>query len=148
MSDVDGNKQNIVAMANCLRIVSHPSRLAIVLFLLDGSSTVSGIEQALGLRQPNLSQHLGVLRDAQLLTATRHAKSVVYEVAEGKTRAIAVALRSCLERRDSDIPPVEPTAAAVSVEVPRKYTPGESDEALLFAQVFTHSAKVRGREET
>lgn len=148
MSDVDGNKQNIVAMANCLRIVSHPSRLAIVLFLLDGSSTVSGIEQALGLRQPNLSQHLGVLRDAQLLTATRHAKSVVYEVAEGKTRTIAAALRSCLERRDSDIPPVEPTAAAVSAEVPRKYTPGESDEALLFAQVFTHSAKVRGREET
>lgn len=147
MSDVDGNKQNIVAMANCLRIVSHPSRLAIVLFLLDGSSTVSGIEQALGLRQPNLSQHLGVLRDAQLLTATRRAKSVVYEVAEGKTRMIAAALRSCLETRDNDPPPVESTPA-VSAEVPRKYMPDESDDALLFAQVFTHSAKVRGREET
>lgn len=101
MNTIDADKPEFIAVANCLRIVSHPSRLAIALLLLDGPCAVSEIESTLGLRQQNLSQHLGVLRDANLLTATRHAKSVVYELAEGTPRELVSAVSSAIRPSDA-----------------------------------------------
>ncbi|MBN8903085.1 MAG: winged helix-turn-helix transcriptional regulator, partial [Rhodospirillales bacterium] len=61
-----------------LRTLANPTRLRIVMHLLQGEAAVSQIEQALGLRQPNLSQQLAELRDAGVVTSRREAKSVIY----------------------------------------------------------------------
>lgn len=93
------NTPGLNAIANCLRIVSHPNRLAIALLLLDGPCAVSEIESVLELRQPNLSQHLGILRDANLLNAKRQAKSVVYELVDGTPRELVSAIRNVIETK-------------------------------------------------
>lgn len=79
---------SVIAAANCLRIMGHPSRLAIAALLLEGPCAVSVMESRLKLRQPNLSQHLGLLRDANLLVSHRQAKAVVYELADGVVREL------------------------------------------------------------
>ena len=69
-----------------LRVLANPARLRIALHLLGGERPVGRIEEELGLKQPNLSQHLAELRDAGLLVARREARAVFYRIAPGKAR--------------------------------------------------------------
>ena len=81
------------AAANLFRALAHPMRLQILYRLLDGEVSVTGLEIELGLRQPNLSQQLGHLRDAELVTTRRELKSVWYSLADDRIRATVEALR-------------------------------------------------------
>lgn len=145
MSEHGTDTQDITAIANYLRIVSHPSRLAIALLLLEGPRAVSEIELALGLRQPNLSQHLGVMRDAQVLTASRRAKSVVYDVADGPPRILMQALRQCAPVRTTAAPLATPLVAQpAGTALDRKNSLNESDDGLMFAQVVQRQSTPSG----
>lgn len=140
----DANAPAIVSAANCLRIMGHPSRLAIALLLLDGPCAVSVIETRLKLRQPNLSQHLGLLRDANLLTSQRQAKAVVYELASGPVRELVVQIATLFGGPSGDhataatpaapadpvMPTVQPAAS------PRTTNSRESEEASVFAHIL------------
>jgi len=53
--------------ADRLRVVGHPARLALLAALADGPRCVTDIHELLGVRQANASQHLAVLRRAQLV---------------------------------------------------------------------------------
>ncbi|MBN8926711.1 MAG: hypothetical protein BGO51_17790 [Rhodospirillales bacterium 69-11] len=76
-----------------LRTLANPTRLRIVMHLLQGEAAVSQIEQALGLRQPNLSQQLAELRDAGVVTSRREAKSVIYALDGAEIPALAAMLQ-------------------------------------------------------
>ncbi|PLZ00227.1 ArsR family transcriptional regulator [Burkholderia sp. WAC0059] len=138
MSDVEVNRPELMAIANYLRIMSHPSRLAIALLLLNGPCAVSEIERSLGLRQPNLSQHLGVLRDANVLLASRHAKSVIYSLCDGLANELAQSISTVMKPTAAsaiaatNIPPA-PSAAPRMSGV-------ESDDASMFAHVLSRRA--------
>ena len=55
--------------ARLLRMVSHPVRLRILDVLRGGAMSVSEVNQTVNVIQPNLSQHLAVLREAQLVAS-------------------------------------------------------------------------------
>lgn len=55
------------AAAELLKAFSHPTRLAILQELLDGPKCVTDMEELLPARQANISQHLAVLRHANLV---------------------------------------------------------------------------------
>jgi DNA-binding transcriptional ArsR family regulator len=55
------------AAAELLKAFSHPTRLAILQELLAGPKCVTDMEELLPARQANISQHLAVLRHAQLV---------------------------------------------------------------------------------
>ncbi len=150
MSSTEIVNANLVATANYLRMVSHPSRLAIVLLLLEGPCPVSVMESSLGLRQPNLSQHLGMLRDASILTSVRQAKSVVYELCMGPARDLVEAIARSLAvpaattvGRDAVPQAVQEKPGSQRAE---NYVPGsgESDDALVFAHVYPAQSGRRG----
>jgi ArsR family transcriptional regulator len=84
------------AGAELLRALAHPMRLQILCRLLQGELAVGGFESELGLRQPNLSQQLGQLREAGLVTTRRVAKAVFYRLADKRVRIILDALRQAL----------------------------------------------------
>ena len=93
------------AAAELFRTLAHPMRLTILCRLLDGELPVSGFESELGLKQPSLSQQLGILREANMVATRREAKSVFYSLTDRRMRALrrSVGLR-CLAITSSSLP--------------------------------------------
>jgi len=60
-------KPDLVAIGNRFRVLSVPTRLAILQALHDGEMTVSVIAETVGTSQPNVSKHLRVLVDAGMV---------------------------------------------------------------------------------
>ena len=87
-----GHPIDTAAAAQMLRALGNETRLQIVLHLLQGETAVSDIERDLGLRQPNLSQHLAELRDAGLVVGRRESKSVIYSLASATQERLVTAL--------------------------------------------------------
>lgn len=58
---------DIRSTAELLKAFSHPTRLAILLELTAGPRCVTDMEEILPARQANISQHLAVLRHAELV---------------------------------------------------------------------------------
>jgi len=75
-------RDRYVAAAELLKALASPHRVAIVELLAGGPRRVHEIVDALDLDQPLVSQHLRVLRDADLLTSERRGKEVVYSLAD------------------------------------------------------------------
>jgi ArsR family transcriptional regulator len=69
--------------ATKLAVLADPTRLAVVEVLLGGPQNVTQINQRVGIAQNLLSHHLRVLRDAEIVTASRDGKAVRYALAEG-----------------------------------------------------------------
>ena len=53
--------------ARLLRIVAHPTRLMVLQELTHGMNCVNDIQELLDVPQPNVSQHLAVLKDSGLV---------------------------------------------------------------------------------
>jgi len=61
-----------------LSLLSDATRLGILKMLVGGPKNVTALCKGLGLRQPLVSHHLGLLRMGRLVIGTRKGKSVVY----------------------------------------------------------------------
>ena len=64
--------------AETLRVMANPKRLMIMAVLGSGPRTPTEISEELGLTQPNVSQHLRVMRYRRIVKAARAGKSVRY----------------------------------------------------------------------
>lgn len=106
------------AAAAALRVLGNETRLQIVLRLLRGELAVGDMERELGLRQPNLSQQLGELRDAGLIVGRRESKSVIYSLAGPSQERLISALSHGFGVGGSAVPQL--SAAVPSVTRSRK----------------------------
>jgi len=80
------------AAAALLRALSHPARLRIVSLLSGGELCVKRIEEALGIPQPAVSQHLSRLRYAGLIESERRGHLVCYRLVPGRASAVLAAV--------------------------------------------------------
>jgi DNA-binding transcriptional ArsR family regulator len=71
---------DIEGTARLLRLLGNEARLRIMLRVGEGEVSVADLEAELGVRQPNLSQHLAELRDAGLLASRRDGRTVLYSL--------------------------------------------------------------------
>jgi len=67
-----------------LKAMGNEDRLLLLCQLSQGEMCVSDLEEALDIRQPTLSQQLGVLRNEGLVNARRDGKRIYYSVADAK----------------------------------------------------------------
>jgi len=65
-----------------LKALGNEDRLLLLCQLAQGELCVSDLEEALDIRQPTLSQQLGVLRNEGLVTTRRDGKRIFYSVAD------------------------------------------------------------------
>ena len=65
-----------------LRLVSEGTRHSLLERLRQGEKTVTELVAALGDEQSNISHHLGALREAGLVAATRRGRQQVYRLAD------------------------------------------------------------------
>ncbi len=74
--------KSIEIQAKLFRGFADPSRLSILEVLSEGAMTVNEIVEETGLSQPNVSNHLGCLRDCGLVVSEQQGRFVYYELSD------------------------------------------------------------------
>lgn len=64
-----------------LKVLANEDRLLLLCQLTQGERNVGELEELTGIRQPTLSQQLGVLRDEGLVNTRRMGKFIFYSLA-------------------------------------------------------------------
>ncbi len=78
---------------------SDPARLSILESLRSGPLTVTEIVNHVGLSQPNVSNHLGCLRECGLVNSTQEGRYIRYQISDKRI----VTLLSLAEKLLTDI---------------------------------------------
>jgi ArsR family transcriptional regulator len=74
------NDADINRAARCLKAMSHPLRLKILCVLGTESISVQDIVEQVGTSQSNISQHLAILREKDILAFKKEANRVYYYI--------------------------------------------------------------------
>ncbi len=75
-----------------LKALANTHRLMILCELLKGESCVSELQQAVGLSQSSLSQHLARLRQDSLVATRRESREIYYSLADDRVRRVIALL--------------------------------------------------------
>ena len=75
-----------------LKLLANEEWLLLLCQLSQGEQCVSDLEVALGIRQPTLSQQLGVLRNEGVVNTRRQGKQIFYSVADDRLLQILALL--------------------------------------------------------
>jgi len=71
-------------LAPIFRALGNPTRLGILRRTLRGPLCVGDLQEELGCSQPNISQHLAVLRDRGVVVPERDGNRVCYRLADSR----------------------------------------------------------------
>lgn len=71
-----------------LRTIANENRLMLMCQISQGEKSVGELEQILGIRQPTLSQQLGILRNKGLVATRRDGKQIIYSVSDAKAMQV------------------------------------------------------------
>ena len=66
--------------AELFKALAHPARIRVLELLAGGERTVGEMQPLIGLESSHLSQQLGVLRRARLVTTRKEGAAVVYAI--------------------------------------------------------------------
>lgn len=70
------------------KVLANEDRLRMLGQLSHGEMSVGDLEEALAIRQPTLSQQLGVLRSEGIVNARREGRRIFYSVADPNVKQI------------------------------------------------------------
>ncbi len=70
--------------AEICKVFTNPKRLEIISLLRDGERTVNELTELAGVSQANVSQHLTVLRQNNVVTTRRNGANIYYKIANPK----------------------------------------------------------------
>lgn len=97
-----------------LSMLADATRLRLLAALVHGERDVTALTRAVGAARPAVSQHLGKLRLAGLVTARRDGRRSVYAVAGPHVRRLVIEALQMAEHQVSDRP-----AHHASIPAPR-----------------------------
>ncbi|WP_090204109.1 ArsR/SmtB family transcription factor [Ectothiorhodospira magna] len=83
--DLLTKEEDIERASHFLKAMAHPLRLKILCILGNQEVSVQEIVDHVGTSQSNISQHLAVLRDKNILTSRKSANRVYYRVSDART---------------------------------------------------------------
>jgi DNA-binding transcriptional ArsR family regulator len=82
--------------AEISKTIAHPLRIAILHVLEEGEKTVNELVDILGASQSNISQHLALMRQRQIVKTRKTGSSVYYRVANPKISQACNTMREVL----------------------------------------------------
>jgi DNA-binding transcriptional ArsR family regulator len=88
-----------ILQAEVLKTLANPRRLEIIHRLAQGPCEVGRLAEEIGASQPNISQHLSVLRAAGIVDAERDGREVRYRLADPDVVVACSIMRGVLQRR-------------------------------------------------
>ncbi len=86
--DIDEMRAAAETATALLRVLANEDRLLLLCQMSAGEKSVGELEKLLDIRQPTLSQQLGVLRAEGLATTRREGKRIYYAIADPKVIAV------------------------------------------------------------
>ncbi len=93
--DNDG-KEIYVRHAELCKVFSHPTRLEVISILRKGEMTVTELAERLNVGMGNLSQHLGMMKQRQILVTRKTGNTVYYRLAYPKMLGACDIMRQIL----------------------------------------------------
>jgi DNA-binding transcriptional ArsR family regulator len=97
--DALGMDEITALQADVLKVLANGRRLQILHLLGTEPMEVGRVAAELGLAQPNVSQHLAVMRTAGLVETDRAGREVRYRLADPDVIVACDVMRAVLERR-------------------------------------------------
>ena len=87
-------KEKVGEASAFLKKLSNPDRLLVACALVEGERSVRDLEDALGIRQPGLSQQLAELREAGLIAGRKEGKQVFYRLADPRVETFIATMHA------------------------------------------------------
>lgn len=104
--------------AEVLKVLASTSRLDILHRLAEQPMEVGRLAAEIGLSQPNVSQHLAVMRAAGLVESQRVGREIRYRLSDPEVMVACDVMRGVLERRLARLARI-----ADSAQMPRLLVP-------------------------
>jgi len=79
---------NYEKVSETLKALAHPARLKMVAGLLKDECNVAQIQKVLGLPQSTISQHLRILKNADIIKGRKEGTKICYRVIDVRVRKI------------------------------------------------------------
>lgn len=102
-------------MGNVARIawaLSDPVRLSVMQVLMGGPAAVAELVSATGASQPNVSNHLRVLKEQGLVRSERHGRQTIYEIPDASVAQLVESLTTVAGGPESLVFRSDPMAEA------------------------------------
>ncbi|MFJ9949444.1 ArsR/SmtB family transcription factor [Kitasatospora sp. NPDC091207] len=100
-----GNDERLETAAAILALLADRTRLALMRRLGEGEADVTTLTEACGAARPSVSQHLGKLRLAGLVTTRKDGRRVVYALRHGHLRRLVDEALNVADHQLSGLPP-------------------------------------------
>lgn len=82
------DNRQIDTATEILKSIAHPIRINILCFLMDGEKNVGEIEHQFGSTISNISQHLTVLRKANIIDRRKEANYMYYSLKDNTIQTL------------------------------------------------------------
>jgi DNA-binding transcriptional ArsR family regulator len=79
---------NALRASALLKAMANPTRLLVLCQIAQGERSVGELEEAVGLSQSALSQHLAVLRKRHVVTARRDGQTIFYSLTSSEAVSV------------------------------------------------------------
>jgi ArsR family transcriptional regulator len=96
------NKKIYEMHAQICKVFTSPKRLEIINLLRDGEKTVNDLAEQTGVLQANVSQHLTVLRQNNVVTTRKDGANVYYKITNPKILQACDLMREVLLEKLSE----------------------------------------------
>jgi DNA-binding transcriptional ArsR family regulator len=93
MAKLIDKDEDILQASLAMKSIAHPLRLKILCVLGDGELSVQDIVEMVGTSQSNISQHLAILRDKEVLATRKEANRVYYRISDPRTLKLVGMMR-------------------------------------------------------
>jgi len=92
-------KAELREWARGFSLLSDTTRLGILKLLAQSPKNVTALCKRLGLKQPTVSHHLGLLRMGQMVIGTRKGKTVIYTSNKAALKTLGAACGKLMPRK-------------------------------------------------
>lgn len=96
MTETTPSDDNSALTANALKAMAHPLRWKIICALGDDEISVGEIVDRVGASQSNVSQHLEILRNKNIIVSRRQANRVYHKISNDQLLALVGTMRNVL----------------------------------------------------
>ena len=96
------NEERLEQAVECLKVLAHPLRLKILSCIMESSMNVSALEKIVKTSQPNISQHLAIMRYKGMLKQEKKGNEVFYSIKNERLKQMLMSIGDLFCQKDNE----------------------------------------------